>query len=163
MRKPAPVHTTLSLTFNQNIQAVFELLAHPDVAPRFIPGVISSTLLDGNWKQVGARRRLELEGGATVLETIKTFEAPNAFTYELSEITGLPRIAHHAIERGHSTCYFLPIDENGTRVIWRFSFAPRRYRHVPLLFLYMKTLHRRTMGTAARNILREGLVTLTME
>jgi hypothetical protein len=152
MRKFTTLETTVTLRVNKNIRATYALLAHPDVAQNYIPGVDSYTLLDNDWKQVSSRRRLQLEGGITALETIVEYSAPYSFTYKITDFSGLPLLAHGAINEAFSRCRFIVVRENITTVHWTFTFKARGYRHVPLLWIFLKSRHRTNMQRAANKL-----------
>ncbi len=143
----------VSATIKQNVgldaASAFELIADPDAAVKFLDGVKSYELLDSNWNSVGARRRITLNNGTTILETIKVFKPFEHFTYELTDFNERFKLF---LVRGTSQCWFVQTKTGTTQVTWRFTYQPRNLLLVPVLWIFMKLPYRRYMRAAALNI-----------
>lgn len=76
----------------------------------------------GRWgSEVGQSRRIVLADGGTMVETVRTVDAPGATTYAMSDLTGPFAVLFSGV-LGEWT--FAPI-AGGTRVTWRWRLRPR--------------------------------------
>ncbi len=148
------IGVTVKLDVMQDIDTVYGWVIDPSAAPKFLQGIKSYELLDRDWTQVGARRRITLDNGATLLETIKTISHSEHFGYELTEFSGMSRLVKIFIARGSSQCWFTDGKAGGTHIVWRFSYEPRNVLVIPFLWVFMNTAYRSYMRSAARRIKR---------
>ena len=95
-----------------------------DILPgsAMIPRVVGSELIDGNWGEVGARRRVLLQGGGSALEQITANDVPRYFAYKVWAIGGP---GERLIRYIRGEFFVTPLPGDRTRVEWRYSFKPR--------------------------------------
>ncbi len=88
-----------------------------------IPGVRGTTsLTQGEWGQVGARRRVDIKDNSSALEQILVCELPERFRYVVWNYTS---DAAKYVRYGVGEFRFEAIDQNRTRVHWTYAFEAR--------------------------------------
>jgi len=86
-----------------------------------IPSVVRTGILQGNWNDVGARRRVELSDGHYAVEEVIAKEDPVLFRYQVWGYTNFARFAtDHAIGE-----FRFAEAEGKTQVTWTYSFHAR--------------------------------------
>lgn len=101
-----------------------ELTGFFDRGHLLLPAIDDTVALAGTarWgSEVGQSRRIVLADGGTMVETVRTADAPTATTYAMSDLTG-PFATLYSGVLGEWT--FSPVD-GGTRVTWRWRLRPR--------------------------------------
>lgn len=94
-----------------------------------IPPIKETRDQTGEWDAVGQSRTVFLVGGGSMNETLTQFDAPNSFSYTLSDVKGpLSPLVDHV----EGVWLFEPIG-NGTNVTWRWTIHPRSGLTAPLL------------------------------
>lgn len=88
----------------------------------------------GEWGTLGQTRTIALTGGGTMRERLTEVDPPNAFGYELTEITGAVAPLVERIE-GRWTC--TPTG-TGTEIGWQWRMHPRSALTRPLVALVGK-------------------------
>ena len=113
-----------------------------------IPRVIGTEPVNGEWGQVGARRRVVLEDGHYVAEEILANDTPRRFRYQVWGYTNVARLMI-----AYAIGEFILIEEDGkTRVAWTYSFQPTTGIARPLLT--------RFVGGAWADYMRAVLLTM---
>ena len=101
-----------------------ELTGFFDRGHLLLPAIDDTVTLAGTarWgSEVGQSRRIVLADGGTMVETVRTVDAPAATTYAMSDLTG-PFAALFSGVLGEWT--FVAVG-GGTRVTWRWRLRPR--------------------------------------
>jgi hypothetical protein len=88
-----------------------------------LPAVVEVRDQRGGWDAVGQTRTLVLSDGGTVVETLRSAEAPR-FAYDLTRFTGLFGIL---VANARSEWTVVADDDDGERstIEWRYSFTSR--------------------------------------
>lgn len=112
---PVDVDTAFHRTLPMPLPSLFRRWYGP-IAP--VKAVREQT---GDWDRVGLTRTVVQVGGGTMREELTVVDAPNAFGYTLSHVTGplAPLVDHIAGE-----WRFDPVG-TGTRVTWRWTVYPK--------------------------------------
>lgn len=97
-----------------------------------IPAITGLEVLSGTWAQVGAVRRVNLDGGFSVVERILTNQ-PDHFSYQIWSVTApAGRFIDHI--RGQFTYTQL---EGSVEVQWDYSIKPRVFFARPFIQRYL--------------------------
>lgn len=150
----------ISFVVPLDIVSVFDQLSHPDTAVKFmgdhrrVAGVKSYELLDSDWNKVGSRRRIEMNNGTRLIETIKSIEHPSHFIYHLAEFGDPNQNKKSTIKSGYSQCHFRKNKDGSTTVQWRFALQPHKPILLPATWIYMKTSHRNFMKASVKKMRR---------
>ncbi|MFC7431916.1 MULTISPECIES: SRPBCC family protein [unclassified Agrococcus] len=89
-----------------------------------LPAIAATKPMEGHARwgtEVGQSRRIRLADGGSMVETLRTSDAPSSATYAMSDLTG-PFAALYSGVLGEWT--FEPVAA-GTRVTWRWRLRPR--------------------------------------
>jgi hypothetical protein len=113
---------------------VVRLSPLPEVFPArvgLMPNVTSvSEATEPEWaSMLGQSRRIHTGDGGSTKETLVGLDAPNSFSYELSEISGPLRF----LVRGLTGRWSCAAESGGTRVTWTWDVEPRSVLTAPLL------------------------------
>jgi hypothetical protein len=90
-----------------------------------LPAVIEVRGQTGGWDSAGETRMLVLSNGGTVVETLRSAEAP-VFSYDLTRFTGL---FGALVAEGHSEWDVAQAGE-GSTISWTYSFTSRPGRGI---------------------------------
>lgn len=95
---------------------------YPKYGP--LPAVIAVENQVGDWDATGQSRTLRLGDGSTVVERLKTVDAPRRFTYQLTDFTG--RFGSLVAFADAEWDFVTAVD--GTRIRWTYTFhaQPKR-------------------------------------
>jgi hypothetical protein len=106
---------------------------------------------DGSWGQVGQSRTVVTTDGATMRELLTDVDAPHAFSYRLSDITGPLRPLVDSID---GRWEFAPVG-TGTMVTWRWALHPKGVAaHVmPLITLMWRGYARQALELLSEQLL----------
>ena len=110
---PFPVEQAFEFTLPAPLPAIFSGWYGP------LPPIAG---VDGPepWGEVGESRRIRTVDGGTMREELVVVEAPNRFTYRLSEITGPLKVLAGSIDGSWA---FQPVG-TGTRITWGWTIHP---------------------------------------
>ncbi|GAA2175892.1 hypothetical protein GCM10009846_27550 [Agrococcus versicolor] len=114
----APVEVAYDRVLGDELTGLF------DRGHLLLPAIDATVTLSGptRWgTEVGQSRRIVLADGGSMVETVRTIDAPEATTYEMSDLTG-PFATLFSGVLGEWT--FEPLG-GGTRVTWRWRLRPR--------------------------------------
>lgn len=144
-----PVETEAEVVIRAPREAVFDRVAPIDLAAVFrgygpLPAVTGVSRQVGAWDAVGQTRTVHLSDGGSIRERLDVYDRPEAFAYDVTEITGPLRFVASA-SRGAWTFEEMP---GGTRVVWRYAFVPRAAWARPLLAAALRPLWQRYMRAA---------------
>lgn len=111
---PAPPDQAFAFTLPVPLEAVF--------ARRFGPlPPVTKTTQDGTWGTAGQTRIVHTADGGTMREELKSVDAPESFTYELTEVTGPMK----AIAASIDGSWTFEAVGSGTRITWAWTVHPR--------------------------------------
>lgn len=101
----------------------FEILTPSDPSRFYgkfgpIPATVKVTDQTGAWDAVGQTRTLHLSDGGSVVETLKSVEAPHRFAYQLTDFTGV----FGALVAFARAEWDFDAAEGGTRIGWTYTF-----------------------------------------
>ena len=88
----------------------------------------------GDWNAVGKTRTVVLTGGGSMRERLTSYDAPHAFGYTLTDVTGAMA---PLVEHVEGLWSFEPAGA-GTTVTWRWTIYPRSALAAPLLPVFGK-------------------------
>ena len=154
------IGTTVELDVPQGIETTYDWVVDRDTPIRMIhsrgpvPGFKSYKLLDGDWKHEGARRRVTLDDGSTLTESIKTIQRPDYFDYELTDFKDTPALLRILLKRSYGQWWFESTKDIGTHIRWRYSFEPQSPWLTPLLWLFTNTVYRSYLKAALQEMKR---------
>ena len=88
-----------------------------------LPAVVEVRDQTGGWDAAGQTRTIVLSDGGTLVETLRSVEAP-LFAYDLTRFTGLFGLL---VANARSEWTVLADDDDGERstIVWRYSFTSR--------------------------------------
>lgn len=110
---PVPIEQAFAFTLPVPLEAVF--------CRRFGPlPPVTKTTQDGEWATVGQMRTVHTSDGATMRERLVTVEAPNAFAYELTDVTGPIKPIAKSIDGS----WTFETVGTGTRITWAWTIHP---------------------------------------
>ena len=148
---------SIAATANVPGDKAFEIIVPIDV-PSIMPGygpLPAATGVEnqtGNWDAVGQTRVVRLADDTTAREEITLYEAPNRFDYTVSDWSGAMKfLARHA----KSEWSFHEIAAHQTRIMWRYTFAPRSIWTAWLLLAATQLMWRGAMKQALRECVRQ--------
>ncbi|MGL4405514.1 MAG: hypothetical protein ACRCT6_07120 [Notoacmeibacter sp.] len=98
-----------------------------------IPAVESQTMMEGEWFNVGAKRRVNLAGGHFAVERILETN-PDAFRYQ---IWGFTTSAGLLVDQALGEILYKPISTTETEIVWTYRMQPRGFWARPLLQRFM--------------------------
>ncbi|MBD3663833.1 hypothetical protein [Sulfitobacter aestuariivivens] len=98
-----------------------------------IPAITGITYLTGDWPEVGAQRRVNLDGGYSVLERVLV-NTPSQFTYQIWEITAP---AGRFIDHIKGEFRYLDQTDGGTEVVWDYNVKPAAFFARPFIRQYL--------------------------
>lgn len=146
--------TTVTAEIDRPVRAVFDALMDlelDEILVRWgpLPAVGYTEPIDGpaSFDEVRAKRLVVMDDSSTLEEELTVFEPPVYFVYEIGEFDFSLR---HLVERGRGEWTFTPIGESMI-VKWTYAFDPASALTMPLMFLYVTTLHRRYMQATMEN------------
>jgi hypothetical protein len=111
---PVPVADAFTHTLGLPLEQIFRRRFGP------IPP-ISGTTQEGEWTTAGQSRIVHLADGGSLREELVSVDAPSAFTYRLTEVTGPMRPLASHIDGAWT---FEPAG-TGTRITWAWTIHPR--------------------------------------
>jgi hypothetical protein len=100
-----------------------------------IPATTGSRPAIGVWNDPGARRRVLMADGSSVLEEVLARDVPDYFTYL---VWGFKPPLGLLVRYGRGEFFFTAQGPNTTRLGWAYHFAPRTILAVPLLALIVR-------------------------
>jgi len=114
--------------------AWFGMVKLEEVLPgsTFLPAVVGSELIAGDWAVPGAVRRVRLADGSTALETITAADRRVYFAYKVWPEKGAGRRLVRYIK---GSFHFSVLPDGRTRIEWRYTLKPRSavgYLHASL-------------------------------
>lgn len=116
-----------------------------------IPRVVSSQLVNGTWSNPGARRRVFMADGSSVLEEVLEQDRPSYFAYMVWQFKGpIGLLAHY----GRGEFLVTAAGDHATDVRWVYSFAPRTFLAVPGLYVVVQKAFRPFMEVCIETIRR---------
>ncbi|QUJ75306.1 SRPBCC family protein [Sulfitobacter albidus] len=98
-----------------------------------IPALIGIEVLSGDWPQVGAVRRVDLDGGDRVLERVLINE-PDQFTYQIWNITAP---AGRFVDHIKGEFRYVPQGDS-VEVIWDYNVKPAVFVARPFIASYLR-------------------------
>lgn len=138
------------------IRAAFDAACAPDFVRIFrrvgpVPGVRAVAGESLSWAKIGQQRRLDLEDGNSVAETLVAFDSPNSFRYKISGFGGL---AGSLIKEAEGEWTFTAANGDHCSVQWLYKFWPRNAiaRGVlgPFAQLFWRAYMRQALALMAR-------------
>ncbi len=150
------IGTTHKLDVPQDIQTTYNWVVHPDtpiaLVNRWGPlaGFDAYEMVEGDWTHPGSSRRITLDDGSHMTETIKTKDEPTYFDYELTDYS-LPAL-RAVLKRSFGQWWFTTREDGGTHVVWTYSLEPRNVFAIPLVWLFVKTFYRAYVKAAMRDM-----------
>ena len=131
-------NTHVSMVFPVGVDQAWESLTGGDLTRVSqpwgpIPGVVAvQDEPQGFFDEPGLSRILQNSDGSTMVETIKTLDPPHSLGYTISELTNSFR---HLTSGARASFEFTRIDDDQSRVTWRYSWIARKVVALPLLWL----------------------------
>jgi hypothetical protein len=122
-----PVSVEQSLAIPVGVQHAFDVTLPAPLTAIFrrryllLPPIKEVRGQEGTWGQVGQVRTIVTADRGTMRETLTDIDAPHAFSYQLSDITGPMRPLVDGVE---GRWEFAP-KGTGTLVTWRWTLHPR--------------------------------------
>lgn len=138
------------------IADVFDFVAGEDVLPKIltgyglVPAVAYTSGVSGPWDQVGSHRVVHLADGSTAEEQVTQYDRASFFAYRVSN----PSFAlKYLMTEARGQFWFVEENE-GTRVKWTYTFAPKNaLARIPLV-LFVKTQWKGFMEVCLKNVVR---------
>lgn len=121
--------------------AWFQHVALEDILPGYgtIPRIVRSDLITGVWSDPGARRRVHMADGTSVLEEVLAQDRPHHFSYMVWDFPGvIGTLASYANGEFFTTA----AGEDATAMRWRYRFRPRGRLATPVLKAIVATQFR---------------------
>lgn len=116
-----------------------------------IPRIVRSQLVKGKWSDPGARRRVFMADGSSVLEEVLEQDRPSYFAYMVWQFKGpIGLLAHY----GRGEFLVTAVGDHATDVRWVYSFAPRTFLAVPGLYVVVQKAFRPFMEVCIETIRR---------
>lgn len=154
----AMIGTTEELDVKQDIRTTYRWVAHADTPIVMVTrkgplgGFASYELITGDWTQEGSSRRISLDDGSKMTETIKTIEQPSYFDYQLDDYA--TPMLRRLFKRAVGQFWFTAMRDGSTQVVWRYSFQPAGPLVTPAVWLFVNTIYRSYMRNAVGNMKR---------
>lgn len=121
--------------------AWFQSVELEEILPGYgsIPRIVRSELVKGTWSDPGARRRVFMEDGSSVLEEVLEERRPHYFSYM---VWGFASPIGLLARYGRGEFFMSEAGQDATDVRWVYSFAPKTVLAIPPLQLIVKTAFR---------------------
>lgn len=122
----------------------------------FIPAVIDVDDNPTTWDTPGQVRYPLLSDGSRLNETLKHYDKPSSFGYEISGFTGL---FGELIDLVDGTWEFTQIDDATTNVRWSYAFVPKPKRELFVQLLvrpYFRLYMNHVLRAACREVQSES-------
>ena len=131
--------------------AWFQHVALEDILPGYgsIPRIVRSDLVKGVWSDPGARRRVHMADGTSVLEEVLAQNRPNHFSYM---VWGFPGLVGGLAAYANGEFFTTPAGPVATHVRWRYRFRPRNALATPALKAIIATQFRPFMAVCIDTI-----------
>lgn len=133
-REETNLHTIshkVSVEVESSIEEVYEYITDSDMPVEIIKrhgivhGPVSSELLDGQWNNVGDKKRLTFSDKSTSIEEILVLDDPNYYAYKVYDFSSRMLSIFLKEIKGE---WFLKELENGkTLVSWKYTFNARNW------------------------------------
>ncbi len=123
---PASIEISVEKQMLVPIRAAFDVACAPDFIRVFrrvgpVPGVQAVEGESLPWASVGQQRRLLLEDGTSVAESLLSFDPPNSYRYKISGFEGL---AGSLIKEALGEWRFTSANGGECSVQWVYRFSP---------------------------------------
>jgi Polyketide cyclase / dehydrase and lipid transport len=156
---------TVSVDIDAPLDEVYAFVVAEDAPNKLlrrygpVPAPKESHIIDGPWERVGARRKVVLDNGGTLVEEVTAYDRPALYAYRIDDfhffVKGLS-------SSGTGVWQFYRTAAGKTRVVWTYSFEPRSRGTRSLLDLGMSWFYRPYMRRGleeAKHLLEQAKVT----
>jgi hypothetical protein len=124
-----------------------------------LPAVISIQAQTGNWDAIWQTRTVHLSDGSSAKELLIQYQSPNYFAYVVSNFSGALGwlITSATGEWWFESCPGSPVGEacpvdNRTIVRWSYTFTPKSWFAIPILWIINKFLWSGYMRSVMSNV-----------
>lgn len=141
---------TVSIVMGAARSKTFEYVVPIDLPSIFtgygpLPAVKGTKDETGGWDGAGQSRTIILADDSTAREQLTRYEAPEYFSYVVSDFTGPFRLL---VASANGEWWFEEKGPKRTRVSWRYAFNPRSPLVLPVLWFMTRFLWRDYMAQA---------------
>ncbi len=149
-----PAQTSSAITINASLPHVFQTAAAMDPCALIqdhgpLPGIVNCQGHTEPWSAIGQQRKHTLSDNSSVNEELTVFELDEHYAYRVTDFTG-PFAA--LIDQANGEWRFTAVSPATTRVVWSYSFTPKRKLAAPAVWFIVKLLWPGYLGSALARV-----------
>lgn len=134
-------------------EEAFKFIASAEKLPEWlkksgpVPGAVSVDLLDGSYDQIGQKRKVIFQGGASAVEQLCSRNPWANYSYKINDFSNFLKKLSNA---AYGQCWFDQVDGK-TRITWVYSFTYRNFFARIFLSLFLTLAYKKFMQASLNN------------